>query len=304
MLDKKKIVQIVKYPKNKNFLDFRFSISKNVDIFIFIIDNDDDFEIGQNKLYSHQKFELIRVDKKENFFEKIVESLLNLPLDFEDILIFSNENEFTDFENFHIISDELFSNSIVLKHTNFWWSLDFFEPIESLGSLVFFFTKLLTNPKVLEFGRNTKIISNFNKKTFENGWSFNYFVDRPKDSDIFIKNLHPYNSKKQKLIRFQNQFKLPNSRVSLIINPINLLPKTIVINIDDIKLDSLPKQKWYGENYAKFLQNYQLNEVYREIKKLTVTPNDICQIIYNNETYTFMIDQLKNRFLSEIINPS
>ena len=159
MLNKHKIIDCFLFYNELDMLEFRLTeLNEHVDYFI-ILDSDFDFagnkkdsmfESNKNR-FDSWKEKIIRIDCPELTIElfnqintekypqyknlstdiinkdniifymmiKLIETLPQLELDFEDIIMFSDIDEIPDFTTLDLIDDYLLFNSIILRQKRF-----------------------------------------------------------------------------------------------------------------------------------------------------------------------------------------
>lgn len=302
----KKIIQIVLFSNDYELLQLRLKENVEVDFFVVVSESQFPNLINDNKC----KVLLLPDDKKLsdlNFLYGFLrEQIPEFLVEFESIFIMSTEDEFIDFDKFEEILKKIKYDYVILKHRVFWWSKKYFSEFFSKGSYLFTSSQFLVNNNILQLlDRRKKQESNFSDFYYENGWSFKYFRTFPIDSKEYVENQFSYKNSDDKLKVFNNQFKVPKFFEEILDEEICLGPKKIFIDSSNIITENLPKSVLYGsQNYEIFIQNYKINEFVREIKKLVSNPYDKIVLKHNNQTYEFDYCELKNKFLSEIINPS
>lgn len=306
MILEKKIIQIVILDQDYELLKLRLEQNNQVDFFVVITKNDIKTEITNDKCEIFILPEEINLSDYNFLYTFLREKIPHLLVEFESIFILSNQDEFVDFNRFDEILKKLKYDFIVLKHNVFWWSKKFFSEVQSKGSCVFTSSQFLVNNNIFELLKRRKgQETNFSDFYIQNGWAFKYFNFRPKDSEEYIKNLCSYKKLDDKLNFFTGQFQVPKLFDEIPEKEINLEPKKIFMDFSDFKIKNLPQLVFYGsDSYEIFLENYKINELFKEIKKTVTSPDDIIFLKYNNQTFEFNYSDLGNKFLSEIINPS
>ena len=306
MISGKKIIQIVLFDCDFELLQLRFEENTQVDFFVVITKKDLRDKIKKDNckiLVLPDELSLFDLDFLYKFLHEQISELL---CEFENIFILSKENEFVDYENFEPVIEKLKYDSIILKHRVFLWSKKFFSENLSKGSYVFTASQFLVKNNIFQIFDRKKIQeTNFSGYDFENGWSLKSFKPFAPDPNKFTDRLVSYENTEDKLQIFTGQFAVPKFFDKLSENVIKIEPKVIFINYSDTKCEDLPQSTLYGsQNYEVFLETYKINELYREIKKKVSSPFDKIVLSYNNTTFEFDYSVLKNKFLSEIINPS
>lgn len=109
---------------------------------------------------------------------KLIETLPNLELDFEDIIMISDVDEIPDFKTLDSIDDYLLFNSILLRQKRFFWTTKYTDKDLSFGTSCHQYTKISRNPRVLENFYNLKSSKKFsNNLILDSGWHFSHFED-------------------------------------------------------------------------------------------------------------------------------
>ena len=109
---------------------------------------------------------------------KLIKTLSNLELDFEDIIMISDVDEIPDFKTLDLIDDYLSFNSILLRQKRFFWTTKYADKDLSFGTSCHQYTKISRNPTVLENFYNLKSNKKFSNNLFlDSGWHFSHFED-------------------------------------------------------------------------------------------------------------------------------
>lgn len=109
---------------------------------------------------------------------KLINTLSNLELDFEDIIMISDVDEIPDFKTLDSIDDYLLFNSILLRQKRFFWTTKYTDKDLSFGTSCHQYTKISRNPRVLENFYNLKSSKKFsNNLILDSGWHFSHFED-------------------------------------------------------------------------------------------------------------------------------
>ena len=218
MLNKHKIIDCFLFYNELDMLEFRLTeLNEHVDYFI-ILDSDFDFagnkkdsmfELNKNR-FDSWKEKIIRIDCPELTIElfnqintekypqyknlstdiinkdiiifymmiKLIETLPQLELDFEDIIMFSDIDEIPDFTTLDLIDDYLLFNSIILRQKRFFWTTKYIDKDLSFGTSCHQYTKISRNPLVLDHFYKLKSNKKFSNNTFlDSGWHFSHFED-------------------------------------------------------------------------------------------------------------------------------
>ena len=218
MLNKHKIIDCFLFYNELDMLEFRLTeLNEHVDYFI-ILDSDFDFagnkkdsmfESNKNR-FDSWKEKIIRIDCPELTIElfnqintekypqyknlstdiinkdniifymmiKLIETLPQLELDFEDIIMFSDIDEIPDFTTLDLIDDYLLFNSIILRQKRFFWTTKYIDKDLSFGTSCHQYTKISRNPLVLDHFYKLKSNKKFSNNTFlDSGWHFSHFED-------------------------------------------------------------------------------------------------------------------------------
>ena len=218
MLNKHKIIDCFLFYNELDMLEFRLTeLNEHVDYFI-ILDSDFDFagnkkdsmfELNKNR-FDSWKEKIIRIDCPELTIElfnqintekypqyknlstdiinkdniifymmiKLIETLPQLELDFEDIIMFSDIDEIPDFTTLDLIGDYLLFNSIILRQKRFFWTTKYIDKDLSFGTSCHQYTKISRNPLVLDHFYKLKSNKKFSNNTFlDSGWHFSHFED-------------------------------------------------------------------------------------------------------------------------------
>jgi beta-1,4-mannosyl-glycoprotein beta-1,4-N-acetylglucosaminyltransferase len=218
MINKHKIIDCFLFYNELDMLEFRLTeLNEHVDYFI-ILDSDFDFagnkkdsmfELNKNR-FDSWKEKIIRIDCPELTIElfnqintekypqyknlstdiinkdiiifymmiKLIETLPQLELDFEDIIMFSDIDEIPDFTTLDLIGDYLLFNSIILRQKRFFWTTKYIDKDLSFGTSCHQHTKILRNPLVLDHFYKLKSNKKFSNNTFlDSGWHFSHFED-------------------------------------------------------------------------------------------------------------------------------
>ena len=218
MLNKHKIIDCFLFYNELDMLEFRLTeLNEHVDYFI-ILDSDFDFagnkkdsmfELNKNR-FDSWKEKIIRIDCPELTVElfnqintekytqyknlstdiinkdniifymmiKLIETLPQLELDFEDIIMFSDIDEIPDFTTLDLIGDYLLFNSIILRQKRFFWTTKYIDKDLSFGTSCHQYTKISRNPLVLDHFYKLKSNKKFSNNTFlDSGWHFSHFED-------------------------------------------------------------------------------------------------------------------------------
>jgi len=313
-MEKKKIIQVIFCKDSNEVLQLRLKYNKIVDSFIIFLESSFKIDL-QNfavpiKLIFTEKYQ----DESEyyNFcFEELYKEIRNSNLNYEDIFLLSDENEFTDFDSISQFEEEVKFNGFFLKHHQFWWGKNYVLNKPKLGTYVFNLSFYLRQKKAVEkFWISKKNTSNINHYEV-NGWKFNYFYSKPSDYEFYYENLLPYKSVKEKLDSFQENFKLPiffNSLpyiehpkpkrilISTIYEPEldgSEFDKICIINFQDLSQENmindnkkififdcpLPNRVLYGDkDFDNFLIDFKNNEIEKIKNLVRVTSEDIFEI--------------------------
>ena len=218
MINKHKIIDCFLFYNELDMLEFRLTeLNEHVDYFI-ILDSDFDFagnkkdsmfESNKNR-FDSWKEKIIRIDCPELTIElfnqintekypqyknlstdiinkdiiifymmiKLIETLPQLELDFEDIIMFSDIDEIPDFTTLDLIDDYLLFNSIILRQKRFFWTTKYIDKDLSFGTSCHQYTKISRNPLVLDHFYKLKSNKKFSNNTFlDSGWHFSHFED-------------------------------------------------------------------------------------------------------------------------------
>ena len=218
MLNKHKIIDCFLFYNELDMLEFRLTeLNEHVDYFI-ILDSDFDFagnkkdsmfESNKNR-FDSWKEKIIRIDCPELTIElfnqintekypqyknlstdiinkdniifymmiKLIETLPQLELDFEDIIMFSDIDEIPDFTTLDLIDDYLLFNSIILRQKRFFWTTKYIDKDLSFGTSCHQYTKISRNPLVLDHFYKLKSNKKFSNNSFlDSGWHFSHFED-------------------------------------------------------------------------------------------------------------------------------
>ena len=218
MLNKHKIIDCFLFYNELDMLEFRLTeLNEHVDYF-FILDSDFDFagnkkdsifELNKNR-FDSWKEKIIRIDCPELTIElfnqintekypqyknlstdiinkdniifymmiKLIETLPQLELDFEDIIMFSDIDEIPDFTTLDLIGDYLLFNSIILRQKRFFWTTKYIDKDLSFGTSCHQYTRIARNPLVLDHFYKVKSNKKFSNNTFlDSGWHFSHFED-------------------------------------------------------------------------------------------------------------------------------
>ena len=218
MINKHKIIDCFLFYNELDMLEFRLTeLNEHVDYFI-ILDSDFDFagnkkdsmfELNKNR-FDSWKEKIIRIDCPELTIElfnqintekypqyknlstdiinkdiiifymmiKLIETLPQLELDFEDIIMFSDIDEIPDFTTLDLIGDYLLFNSIILRQKRFFWTTKYIDKDLSFGTSCHQYTKISRNPLVLDHFYKLKSNKKFSNNTFlDSGWHFSHFED-------------------------------------------------------------------------------------------------------------------------------
>ena len=218
MLNKHKIIDCFLFYNELDMLEFRLTeLNEHVDYF-FILDSDFDFagnkkdsifELNKNR-FDSWKEKIIRIDCPELTVElfnqintekytqyknlstdiinkdniifymmiKLIETLPQLELDFEDIIMFSDIDEIPDFTTLDLIGDYLLFNSVILRQKKFFWTTKYIDKDLSFGTSCHQYTKIARNPLVLDHFYKVKSNKKFSNNTFlDSGWHFSHFED-------------------------------------------------------------------------------------------------------------------------------
>ena len=218
MLNKHKIIDCFLFYNELDMLEFRLTeLNEHVDYF-FILDSDFDFagnkkdsifELNKNR-FDSWKEKIIRIDCPELTVElfnqintekytqyknlstdiinkdniifymmiKLIETLPQLELDFEDTIMFSDIDEIPDFTTLNLIGDYLLFNSIILRQKRFFWTTKYIDKDLSFGTSCHQYTKISRNPLVLDHFYKLKSNKKFSNNTFlDSGWHFSHFED-------------------------------------------------------------------------------------------------------------------------------
>jgi beta-1,4-mannosyl-glycoprotein beta-1,4-N-acetylglucosaminyltransferase len=218
MLNKHKIIDCFLFYNELDMLEFRLTeLNEHVDYFI-ILDSDFDFagnkkdsmfESNKNR-FDSWKEKIIRIDCPELTIElfnqintekypqyknlstdiinkdniifymmiKLIETLPQLELDFEDIIMFSDIDEIPDFTTLDLIDDYLLFNSIILRQKRFFWTTKYIDKDLSFGTSCHQYTRIAQNPLVLDHFYKLKSNKKFSNNSFlDSGWHFSHFED-------------------------------------------------------------------------------------------------------------------------------
>ena len=218
MLNKHKIIDCFLFYNELDMLEFRLTeLNEHVDYF-FILDSDFDFagnkkdsifELNKNR-FDSWKEKIIRIDCPELTIElfnqintekypqyknlstdiinkdniifymmiKLIETLPQLELDFEDIIMFSDIDEIPDFTTLDLIGDYLLFNSVILRQKKFFWTTKYIDKDLSFGTSCHQYTRIARNPLVLDHFYKVKSNKKFSNNTFlDSGWHFSHFED-------------------------------------------------------------------------------------------------------------------------------
>jgi beta-1,4-mannosyl-glycoprotein beta-1,4-N-acetylglucosaminyltransferase len=218
MINKHKIIDCFLFYNELDMLEFRLTeLNEHVDYFI-ILDSDFDFagnkkdsifELNKNR-FDSWKEKIVRIDcpeltaelfnqintekypqyknlstdiiNKDNIIFymmiKLIETLPQLELDFEDIIMFSDIDEIPDFTTLDLIDDYLLFNSIILRQKRFFWTTKYIDKDLSFGTSCHQYTKIVRNPLILDHFYKLKSNKKFSNNSFlDSGWHFSHFED-------------------------------------------------------------------------------------------------------------------------------
>lgn len=298
-----KLIQLVHFVEGIELLKYRLENFKEVDKFIV-------FGINVRDLRLEHDNDVVFLETSESIVDELTKYLIDTCESFEDIIIYSEENEFCNFSNFEKIKNDLVFDHIFLRHHDFWWGNNYISNLHPTGSLIFTFSHLLQDKKLLQ--RKLKERNNYSyfyRENVINGWKFNKFFSYDEDDLIYKKNLLPKNNKKIRLSIFKNQTEIPPNFETL---PSLSEPEkqkflivfdnteseefknydkivkisfehdifdSVSVTEDNIHFEcilSLPNQILYGnKNYEEFIEEYKTKEVNKIINSLRITDKDI-----------------------------
>ena len=334
MLNKHKIIDCFLFYNELDMLEFRLTeLNEHVDYF-FILDSDFDFagnkkdsifELNKNR-FDSWKEKIIRIDCPELTIElfnqintekytqyknlstdiinkdniifymmiKLIETLPQLELDFEDIIMFSDIDEIPDFTTLDLIDDYLLFNSIILRQKRFFWTTKYIDKDLSFGTSCHQYTRIARNPLVLDHFYKVKSNKKFSNNSFlDSGWHFSHFEDLGnlhkklelinnreyslKDLKLKMNNLIPV-----KYLDLRDEYSLMNYEGNLPKN-VHLLPEQPVRR--NWKRDILIKTEDIT-NDGDFFQTINVSFVTDTINKIDentiVLPKDILYGDYNS----------------------
>jgi hypothetical protein len=181
MTKKRKIIDIIFFNGQIDMLKFRLTeLNPFIDTFIIIESLSNSSEstlIKHNEIFDTWKEKIIHLYAPVNFpsdekIELIHRTILKLKLNFEDVISISNVNEVPNFNDFDKIIDELKFDAVLLKPQRFVWNVKYIDTNRVVGSLIFFYTKLIQNKPSIKQHYSNKDLFNIVCEKIENGWKF------------------------------------------------------------------------------------------------------------------------------------
>ena len=142
-------------------------------------------------LYESVKFTRKSNNEDQNFLEKndirffqittLIGLLLEKSIGFDDLILISDVDEIPDLSKVSLFKSHLKFGVILLRHTNFIWSVKYYDVIPTIGTIGFQYTRLITNPDMIYLAYFNK--SDSSKDNFEiidNGYHLSHFYDLEK----------------------------------------------------------------------------------------------------------------------------
>ena len=315
----KKLIQVIFDTYEFDLLKLRIETYSFIDLFIIFNNNneiDSDKQTFLKKINPKiQFFEIKPCESQSDYFNECLEILNDLLkvvcVNFEDIIFFSQNNEFFDYDDLSEIKEEVKYNSFFVENHEFWWGKNLVSPHKFLGTYIFNFSEFLQEPKIVKNFWDIKFTNTqFRYKRF-NGWTFNNFFRKPKGYEFFYNNLLALNSRNYKLNAVNNTIKIPNffnflpscenpksQKILITTQELkdyqqNGYDKICIIKFDENSSCScdfegekiykyilqIPKTVLYGNNdYQQFISEYKFNEIQKIKKLLQVTDSDVFEI--------------------------
>jgi hypothetical protein len=317
-MKEKKIIQIVHYKGDDTLLEYRLKTFREIDTFVVVHDSQTIIDqpkfgnfINEEKiLFLSFDYDKSIDEYQKNIFSKITEFLKSYCKNFEDVILYSEEDEFVDTTKLSEIKEELIYGSFFLFHKCFWWGKNYHQDDLSSGTFVFLFSHLLSQKRMFtNIFLNKNNITNFSKHDEPFGWSLRKFFDS-KEND-YANNLLPECKLVTKLKKSDlSVYSPPNFSEFPIYNPEshNILISIGKTNFDKSKFTKivtvvfknegrdkisynkdfsifdfeilLPKKVLYQQNnFEEFIVKFKENEIKRVIEHVRVTDNDLIEII-------------------------
>ena len=286
MEKKQKIIDVLFFNGDLEMLFFRLTeLNPHIDSFIILETETSLFFEKNKKLFKKWENKIIHVVVTTNNSDKtnydikfgqlkfIFDVILNLNLDFEDIIMVSNVNEIPNFGTLYNHFHNLKFDMILLYHTNFIWNKDYVSNKNNSGTIIFTETSLKLHQETLISNYLTKNeTKNFPYFIIENGWSFfNFFnpdniknknIKYLRDNILPVEELVP--SETYQLIKCDKTIELPKN--------IHLLPyhkidrekvKKHLIIIDQFNI-TIDKSNFDSISEIEFI--HDVNEIFAEKK--------------------------------------
>jgi hypothetical protein len=313
-MDKPKNIQIIYQKENTDLLNYRL---KNFDVFDLTLIIYSDKKIEELVL-ENKKIMLLKIDSEnyKEIFDSLTSKLLQICKNFEDVIFYSEENEFVNLKDIDQIKEKLTFDPFFLLHKSFYYGRNFMLEKPRIGTFVFLFSHILQHKDLLfnfvKNKENKKNFSNFSDLGITNGWSFNYFYNVPKQLSIYKNNLLPVNDEKFRIIPYIENTNSPHNLCELPSYEFNNPQKILILLAENISYDRkkytkianvkfeyhgidvlsetndfvsykfvflLPKKILYGDkNYDEFIKDYKKNEISKVINCLKLSDEDIIEI--------------------------
>lgn len=215
MKNKINIYDVILYKGDFNLLKYRLEVlSKFIKKFIIVefVDNKDDISEIEKKIIFLTQWnpiiELIVVredsdsDKstKELFYEYSLNKIMSISPNFQDVVCFSEQDEFPLYENFNTFYDNLNFEPLVLRQHEFIFNLKYESLEKHMGSVCSTYSQIIQSQSSLTFLESLKkdIISPF-FYVIDNGYKLTLFKDKMEIlSELMIdEEKFDYNTSKQ-----------------------------------------------------------------------------------------------------------
>lgn len=302
----RKIYDCILFQNNEKLLKERIRYTKNfVDKQIILVDQ-------RNRSFNIEKTFFNGVDifrfNQDNLLTGLVEKIKSFDVHPLDLISFSNENEFPDFNNINFDHLELENKHIIFYQKSYVWDLNHNSDVIIQGTKIFSVNYLFTQKNKANPYINTKKYINDNREiVIDNGF---VILGQNKNEQLFDKILkkelifpHPY---VQDFMRVNCSETRETQRKK---------PKIILINLDsdynfnesiydeiiNVKKEIflVPENQLYTSK--DFIEEFYINESKSKIKELFLLDIDIIHLKYKNSLIETDWSKIKNKTLSSLV---
>ena len=244
---------------------------------------------------------------QEDLFTPVFEYLKNIKVDPFDIISFSHEHEFPEYNKIDLDKIKDDNRYVICNHKTYIWDFNYYVDLKMQGTKIVSMNFLLTLENKIKPLLNKKIIINDTTSIVtDNGFVIlggkkeNNFIDNFLQRELLFP--HPYTN---------DMLRIKCSSNSIL----RVKPKIILVNLDTANDDdyfkydeiininladiTLPKSNLYETD--NFHEDFFLNETKHKIKSLFPLDIDVIHFRYKNTLVIHVWKDIKHKPLSEII---